>query len=417
VGKGSLIRKSLAIGIILILIGVNVSSSFARDADIKTISPVSFDGNTLYVGGSGPNNYTRIQDAIDDSSHGDTVFVYSGYYTEEITIDVSINLIGENKDSTSIVGEDITDHIDVIRITADDVKIDEFTVKLSGNGDDGIGIQSDNNEINQCNIVDDGYGIVIGDGCKYNLISNCYFHNCHYPGLYIQGWDEYTTDNLISHCIFDGESILLIDTKNTVFIDCEIFDGHGIELLGSGTTEFINCYIHDNVQGIYTDSGANDFVIKDCVIENIGHLEAVRIHGYHENFQLINTSIINCKIGVVFFGTLSDSIISGCKFINNEVVGIWFDGKMIDIQVSDCHFEDNALGVSPDYFSFFSRFKNNNFINNTQHFHNLESVPRLYLMFHFYENNYWDDWIGFGPYHVFGLMNWEWHPASEPNDI
>ena len=414
-----MIRKSLAVAVILLFIGAGIIPSVAPRTAEKPSLPI-LTGDILYVGGSGPNNYTRIQDAIDDSSDGDTVFVYSGYYTEEITIDVSINLMDENKDSTSIVGEGIADHIDVVRITADDVKIHEFTIKLSGNSDDGIGIQSDNNEINQCNIVDNGYGIVIGasqDGCKYNLISNCYFHNSQSWGLYLSGWDEYTTDNTISHCIFDGESILLIDTKNNVFIDCEIFNGHGIELLDSGTTEFINCYIHDNVQGIYTDSGANDFVIKDCIFENIGHLEAVRIEGYHENFQLINNSIINCKIGVVFFGTLSDSIISGCKFINNEVVGIWFDGKMIDIQVSDCHFEDNALGVSPDYFSFFSRFKNNNFINNTQHFHNLESLPRLYLMFHFYENNYWDDWIGFGPYHVFGLMNWEWHPASEPNDI
>jgi len=90
---------------------------------------------------------------------------------------------------------------------------------------------------------------------------------------------------------------------------------------------------------------------------------------------------------------------------------------MIDIQVSYCHFEDNALGVSPHYFSFFSRFKNNNFINNTEHFRWLDPSPWLVLMFHFYENNYWDDWIGFGPYHVYGLMNWEWHPAQEPYDI
>ena len=30
-------------------------------------------GNTLYVGGSGPDNYTNIQDAINDANNGDTV--------------------------------------------------------------------------------------------------------------------------------------------------------------------------------------------------------------------------------------------------------------------------------------------------------------------------------------------------------
>jgi len=33
------------------MLGVNVGSTFAGDADVKTMSPVGFDGNTLYVGG------------------------------------------------------------------------------------------------------------------------------------------------------------------------------------------------------------------------------------------------------------------------------------------------------------------------------------------------------------------------------
>jgi hypothetical protein len=39
--------------------------------------PVVVDnGNTLYVGGSGPNNYSKIQDAIDNASGRDTIFVH-----------------------------------------------------------------------------------------------------------------------------------------------------------------------------------------------------------------------------------------------------------------------------------------------------------------------------------------------------
>ena len=32
-------------------------------------------GNILYVGGTGPGNYSRIQDSIDNASEGDMVFV------------------------------------------------------------------------------------------------------------------------------------------------------------------------------------------------------------------------------------------------------------------------------------------------------------------------------------------------------
>jgi len=41
------------------------------------------NGKTLYVGGSGPNNYSSIQKAINFAEPGDTIFIYddsSPYY-------------------------------------------------------------------------------------------------------------------------------------------------------------------------------------------------------------------------------------------------------------------------------------------------------------------------------------------------
>ena len=60
----------------------------------------------MYVGGSGPGNYTRIQSAIDYAFDGDTVFVYddSSPYYENIEVKKSVYLIGENKDTTIING-------------------------------------------------------------------------------------------------------------------------------------------------------------------------------------------------------------------------------------------------------------------------------------------------------------------------
>ncbi len=81
-------------------------------------------GNTLYVGGSGPGNYSTIQKAIDNATDGDTVFVYddSSPYTESIGVNKSINLIGENRETTVIEG-----HIDVVFTSW--VNISEFTIQ------------------------------------------------------------------------------------------------------------------------------------------------------------------------------------------------------------------------------------------------------------------------------------------------
>ena len=42
----------------------------------KNISKKAYDRGTLYVGGSGPNNYTTITAAISAANPGDTVFVF-----------------------------------------------------------------------------------------------------------------------------------------------------------------------------------------------------------------------------------------------------------------------------------------------------------------------------------------------------
>ena len=46
--------------------------------------------NTLYVGGSNPGNYSTIQNAIDAANPGNTIYVYSGTYIENILIDKTL---------------------------------------------------------------------------------------------------------------------------------------------------------------------------------------------------------------------------------------------------------------------------------------------------------------------------------------
>lgn len=90
----------------------------------------NYYGNTLYVGGSGPGNFSLIQDAIDNASIGDTIFVYPGTYDEHIIIEKSINLVGQNKKDTIIDAHGY----DAVLITANSVKIEGFTIEYGGSG-------------------------------------------------------------------------------------------------------------------------------------------------------------------------------------------------------------------------------------------------------------------------------------------
>ena len=64
-------NKKILIGSI-IAVALIVLSSFSSVAAIDTPKNRG-NGDTLYVGGTGEGNYTKIQDAIDNASNGDRV--------------------------------------------------------------------------------------------------------------------------------------------------------------------------------------------------------------------------------------------------------------------------------------------------------------------------------------------------------
>ena len=63
-----------------------------------------YESITLYVGGSGFGNYSSITQALDNATSNETIFVFHGIYHENIKINSSISIIGENKESTFIDG-------------------------------------------------------------------------------------------------------------------------------------------------------------------------------------------------------------------------------------------------------------------------------------------------------------------------
>jgi len=169
------INRSIKIGLVTVItilfFCMSIYSSTAFDIVQKYSVPTS-NGKTLYVGGTGPENYTKIQDAINDASDGDTVFVFvdSSPYYENVVVYKSINLIGEiidfvgeNSYSTVIDGNNSGD---VVFVSADWVNISRFTIQ---NGNEfGIEIRSSNNIIKHNVIINNKKGIFFSKNYHYN---------------------------------------------------------------------------------------------------------------------------------------------------------------------------------------------------------------------------------------------------------
>jgi parallel beta-helix repeat protein len=171
----TLAREGLVIGIILLFVGTCINPAMAQVT--KKPLPTS-RGSWLYVGGDGSRNYTLIQDAIDNASEGDTVFVYSGLYYENIIINKSIIVSGEDRNSTFILGEN---NSDIVQMTESSVVFKGFTIQKYHEGVfSGIYIVDCwSSQISQNNVISCENGIIIANSesilVSNNLILNCSF--------------------------------------------------------------------------------------------------------------------------------------------------------------------------------------------------------------------------------------------------
>ncbi|RLF56826.1 MAG: hypothetical protein DRN27_08965, partial [Thermoplasmata archaeon] len=107
-------HSSLALSLILLF-----SAIFIGFLSVDSINAES----TIYVDSSGSEDFISIQAAIDSANFGDTIYVNNATYFENIHINKSINLIGEDKFNTIINGMGNP----VLQISSSSVEIQGFT--------------------------------------------------------------------------------------------------------------------------------------------------------------------------------------------------------------------------------------------------------------------------------------------------
>ncbi|MCK5459070.1 MAG: PKD domain-containing protein, partial [Thermoplasmatales archaeon] len=129
----------------------------------------------IYIDDDEGADYKTIQEGIDAANSGDTVFVYNGTYYENIEITKSITLMGEDKKTTIIDGYSDEFNL-IIRISADNVNINGFTIQNSKQNYYSSGIIISNshfNIISNNTITNCKDGIVLWNNSENNTI----YHN------------------------------------------------------------------------------------------------------------------------------------------------------------------------------------------------------------------------------------------------
>ena len=180
--KKGLYCKLFTVGIIILFFVVCINPVQCNNSTIEnviinpTISRVTIyvdDNNTEGPwDGTQQHPYQFIQDGVNASSNRDTVFVYSGIYYENIVVDKSVKLIGENMNTTFIDGNY---YGIVINISVDRVTISGFNIQHCGEWWAGMVIYSNNNVISDNLFTNLRSGVIVGNDCFGNLIINNIF--------------------------------------------------------------------------------------------------------------------------------------------------------------------------------------------------------------------------------------------------
>jgi len=411
-------NKAIIIGLALLLLGVTIIPSIAQETQ-KTLSP-TLRGDWLYVGGSGSGNYSRIQDAIDNATDGDTVYVFPGLYKEHIEINQSISLQGADSGTTIIDGESTNN--DIITCVGTEVFISGFTLRNCSTTRSSVLINHTTNcTLYRTIISTAGYGITMRNAQNISIVNNMLQQTLNNTTGYIA--------IRIDACRYSTVSQNNISSwKGGIFL-------HGTHLQITQNT------ISNTYRGITDTLNSLPLLVKYVTIDNNQlnqNKEAIVFHGSTDlsitRNLITNSTGVGINVNEDTYTTVRLQNVSiKDNIISDSAEGIVSENSL-NMSIEGNHILRNTLGLSFLYDQS-TMVKNNTFQDNTR------TVVYQWALFPFsrfecqvpqFDMNFWNHpqeppypvigrWGLFKPFFIFVPLNifpwvtFDWHPAQEPS--
>ena len=403
--------------ILAISIAVVVTTSVIVDAQQPSLVSSS---DIIYV----PDDYAKIQWAVNSATTGSTIIVKSGTYYENVYVNKQLILRGIDTGTGKPV-VDTGGSGNAIELYADGITLEGFNVTNSGSTWYHAGVKvihSSNNIITGNTISNNAYCIRLLDSSNNTITGNTFSSN-YGDGIYLLGYSSnntitgntfsnndrsiylwYSSSNIITgnnvsnnRGIYLGYSSNNIITGNTIryaaicigsYSDNNTITGNtirygngiGLSYSTSNNTITGNTINGSQDSGIYLDRSRNNTIIGNTISNNIDNGIYLDSTSDHNNITGNNTRS-NYDNGIYLASSNSNTIAYN-NVSNNGDNGIYL-GYSSNNKICFNNFINNNNNV----YSFGS---SNNIWNST------EKISYIYkgATYENYTGNYWDDYTG-----------------------
>ena len=230
-----------------------------------------------------PQDYDKIQTAIDSSKSSDTILVSNGVYHENLRITKPVTIIGDTNTSTIITTDSL--YLTAIYINASNVLLSNIQIKKIPANEGIMIVNSDSCIIDKC-VIDTNLHIL-------SFTEKNYFY-----GIYVLSSNHIMITNTV-----------IKDNKGGSYYGYQSVEGSdaiGINIENSSDVKVKNCLVYNNKRGESSDG-------------LYGEGTGVKIANSVNNILIRNCSIYKNNIGIFFYYTNSIATVGGSPENTNNI--------------------------------------------------------------------------------------------------
>jgi len=333
---------------------------------------------TIYV----PDDYAKIQWAVNNASAGDTIIVRPGTYNENVDVDKSLEIrsYSQNPSDTIVKASSSNDH--VFYVTADNVYISGFTMTGATGYKAGIYLYNSNNcRIENVKASNNWAGICLPSSSNNTIANNIVSSNNGY-GIHLSSSSNNTIANNNVSNNWDG--ICLYDSSSNTIANNNVSSNNwfGIYLSGSSNTIANNIVSSNNCDGIYLWYSSNNTIANNIVSSNnddgiclydssnniiannnvSNNCDGIDLSGSSNNIIANNNVSSNNDDGICLYDSSSNTIAN--NNVSNNWDGIWLDYSSSNTIANNNVSSNNYYGILLYYDSSNNIIANNTASNN-----------------------------------------------------